>query len=124
MKRAKNIKIIAVVLGAIYGFFFLLFALDSFESGFTLKSLLAFLIHSIPAFLILGTTAAGYKWPLASSLIFLIFFILTMWFFRSYGEILNFLIVSLPALLTANLLFIAYRLQKFAATDKDDRDLS
>lgn len=118
MKRSKNIKIIAAVFAAIYGFFFLLFALDSFESGFTLKSLFAFLIHSIPAFLILGAGAAGYRWPLTSAIIFLIFFILTMWFFRSYEEILNFLIISLPALLIANFLFIAYRLQTFAATEK------
>lgn len=96
-----------LVMGLIYGAFFLLMALDSIPFEWKSKEIEGFLIHSVPGFIVLAGAITGFKRPKAGIIIFVIIAVVSTLFFHTYREISNFIVISFPALIVAMLFFVA-----------------
>ena len=81
----------AYVLSIIYAIFLSILALD--EIG---NSVLGFLIHMIPSFIVAAVFLISRRYQFIGALLFGILFILSTAFFRTYQDIVVFLIVSFP----------------------------
>lgn len=96
-----------LVLGIVYGLFLWMMALDSFQSGITWKEIGGFFIHSIPAAIIFFSAWIGYNKPKYGFFIFLIITVAFTFYFHTYRNIQDFLIISLPPLIITMLLFVS-----------------
>jgi hypothetical protein len=102
----------ALVLGMICGLFFLLMALDTFESGISWYNIAGFFIQSIPGIVIILSSWLGYYKPRYGFLIFLVLTIAFTIYFRTYRDIQNFLVISFPPLLITMFLFLSSQKHK------------
>jgi hypothetical protein len=73
---------------------------------------IGFLIHNIPGLIILAATAVAWKKPLIGSIIFDILGIVTIFFFNTYRETLNFLTLSLPFFIVSGLFIVDWVIKK------------
>jgi hypothetical protein len=97
----------AFVLGLIYGLFLLSMALDSFPVHGTWREIEGFIIHSVPAILIILASFLGFYRPKYGFLTFLILTVSFTFYFHTYKNIQEFLVVSFPALVITMLLFVS-----------------
>jgi hypothetical protein len=95
------------VLGVFGALFLSLFAFDVFEMGGSFwQTVAAFLIHLIPAALVLVAAALGWRWPWVGGLLFFALGALYVWGFRNPHPWSWDVIIAGPAFLTG-LLFLA-----------------
>ena len=80
------------ILAIAFIFFVGLFALDSFEKGFNIETLIGFFIHLIPSLVILVFLMIAWKWELIGGLLFTILGIL--YIYMAWGEF-SFVVYSL-----------------------------
>ncbi|HEU5292447.1 MAG TPA: hypothetical protein VFU05_17490 [Cyclobacteriaceae bacterium] len=92
----------------LYGVFLLFFALGEHVAG-------EGFIHAASAILIFILLAVLKARPVLSSLIFLGFFIFSVWFFKTYHNFISFSIISLP-LAIASVLFMMGK--RFASNEQ------
>jgi hypothetical protein len=97
----------ALVMGIVLGLFFILMALDSFETGISWYNFAGFFIQSIPAIVIILSSWLGYYKPKYGFFLFLILTIGFTFYFRTYRDIQNFLVVSFPPLIITLFLFLS-----------------
>lgn len=91
------------ILGIVFIAFLSIFALDVFgEYGFP-EVLIALFMHLIPSILLVGALAISWKQPFLGGIVFLALGIATIICFRTYTEIMSFLIVTLPILIVGGL---------------------
>jgi hypothetical protein len=101
-KKAGALSWTARILGILFILFIELFALDS-------QSIVGFLIHSIPAFILLICFIYSWFNEKAGGAMFFVMGIVFTIFFKTYEEIINFLIISFPPLLIGILFLISGR---------------
>jgi len=95
------------VLAIVFIVFLLLFGLDVFsENAPFIKKLGGFFMHSIPSFILLLILFIFWKKPLISGFLFILFSIAFTLYFRTYGSLSTFLLLTLPVVLVG-ILFIA-----------------
>lgn len=96
------------ILAISFAVFISLFALDVFGAGYTFwESILGFLIHLIPTYLIIGAILIAWRFEILGGLIFIalgIFYIMMFW---KHFDFITYLLISGPAFLTGGL-FIAH----------------
>ena len=74
------------VLAILFTIFIGLFATDAFSEGYTFwEAILGFIIHMIPAFLLVGAIAFAWGWPLYGGIVFIILSIVSIFFFGLTG---------------------------------------
>lgn len=93
------------ILAIAFALFIGLFALDSFQNGFALGTLIGFFIHLIPSFVIIIFLMIAWKWELIGGLLFTILGIL--YIYMAWGEF-SFAVYSLMSgpLFLIGLLFL------------------
>jgi len=95
------------VLAIVFIAFLLLFGLDVFsENAPFIKKLGGFFMQSIPSFILLLILFIFWKKPLISGFLFILFSIAFTLYFRTYGSLSTFLLLTLPVVLVG-ILFIA-----------------
>lgn len=99
-------------LAMLYILFTSLFALDFFNTEEALKEqMAAFVVHLIPAIVLLLVLILSWNLPVVGGIIFLLFGLLSIFFFNTYRAVDNFLLISFPIFVTG-LLFILFPKQK------------
>jgi hypothetical protein len=101
----KTLTWLPRILVMVYILFISMFALDSFNGNFWL-SLLGFLIHLIPSFVLTGILILSWKYKLAGGIIFVVLSIVFTIFFSTYKDIVVFLLISLPLLIIGTLFIV------------------
>jgi len=83
----------------LYCIFLLLFGFEEgvLEQGY---------IHAVPAVAMLGLMVVFKNKPALSSLVFLFTFLFSIWFFKTYQDIVSFLIISAPLIVVSILFFM------------------
>ncbi|MBN1565678.1 MAG: hypothetical protein JXA10_17675 [Anaerolineae bacterium] len=81
-----------------------LFALDVEDESFV-RAVLGFVIHLIPALILLGCTVLAWRNPRAGGIAFLVLGVGFTWFFHTYEDVAAFIILSVP-LFVAGVLFL------------------
>ena len=99
----------ALVLGLIYGVFLLMMASDVFTGQTTLREILGFLIHALPAIVIILASFIAFYRPGYGFIIFLILTVAFTFFFHTYRNIQEFMVVSFPTLIITMLLYFNLR---------------
>lgn len=94
-----NTKLIAKILAILYIIFITLFAFDEPLSS------IGFLIHLIPTFLLIGVLIFAWFKPKIGGILFLSLGIVFAIFFKSYEEIISFLLIPFP-LIIIGILFL------------------
>jgi len=95
------------VLALVFIVFLLLFGLDVFsENAPFMKKLGGFFMHSIPSIILLLILFISWKKPLIGGTLFILFSIAFTLYFRTYGSLSTFLLLTFPVLLVG-ILFIA-----------------
>lgn len=86
----------------LYCTFLLLFAFGEgiFKQGY---------IHAIPAVAILALMIIFQHKPVLSFLVFFCVFLYSVWFFRTYDDVINFLVISAPLLVVSILFLVGKR---------------
>ena len=99
------------MLGILFAIFISLFAFDVFGQGTGFfKTLLAFLIHMIPAFLIIAILVLSWKWPLTGGIGFtLLGFAYIYWASRN-NEV--YALIYIPIILTGVLFLVSWLLRE------------
>lgn len=90
--------------------FMMIFSLDCFEGGVAKDILICFVMHNIPALIIIGVLIIAWKWELIGGILFVIAFFAAGIFFKSFTSNPASLIVIAPFLLTGVLFIINYSL--------------
>ena len=62
-----------------------------------------FLVHNIPSFLLLIVLVISWKRPFIGGVAFILFGLLTIVFFRTYGDLASFLAISMTSVVTGGL---------------------
>lgn len=112
-------RILSVLLIA----FFSLFAFDVFDNNtsFSEKSI-PFLIHLIPALVLIITLIFSWKLPAISGWIFIIIGIAFMFYFNTYKFFVSFLIISLSPIIIGLLFLISSIMQKRNSTGSQENE--
>ncbi|MFH1404569.1 MAG: hypothetical protein ABIH21_00530 [Patescibacteria group bacterium] len=97
---APRIIIIAIIA------FMSLLSFDVFGEGYGFPEvLLALFMHLLPQIIMLVILVLAWKKPLIGGIVFICLGVFALYFFRAYEEIISFLIISAP-LLISGVLFI------------------
>jgi len=92
--------------------FVALFSLDVFEMDVNIwRKLLGFLIHNIPALLLLLTLLVTWKKPLFAGIFFIVLAIALSVFWGTYDNLTTFLVFTVPMLVTGILFIVAQYLK-------------
>jgi hypothetical protein len=97
----------AFILGLIYEVFLLLMSADSFPVTGTWREIEGFLIHLVPGFIGIFATILGFYKPKYGFYTFLILTVAFTFYFHTYRNIQEFLVVSFPPLVITMLLFLS-----------------
>ena len=92
------------ILAIIYILFISIFSLDS-------KSILEWIIHMIPSFILIAITAIAWKWEKIGGILFIILGIAFTLFFHTYKHIIGFTMISIPVFLIGTV-FITHAYKK------------
>lgn len=87
--------------------FMMMFSLDCFEGGVAKDILICFIMHNIPALIILGVLIIAWKWELIGGILFVAVSFSGAIYFNGFGGNWGVLPVMAPFLLTG-ILFILY----------------
>lgn len=100
------------ILGVLFAVFIGMFAMDVFNQGYLgFDLVLAFLIHLIPAIIIIAFTLVGWRWPLSGTALFTV--IGTVYIYYISGQPwLVYALISGPLYLVAVLFTISNILNK------------
>jgi hypothetical protein len=101
----KILKYAALVLGLIMGFFLFLMSLDSFPNVMEMRAIGGFMIHLTPSLVMFVSSVIAFRHPGAGAIIFLALTAAFTVYFRTYMDIQNFTVISLPLLIITLLLF-------------------
>jgi hypothetical protein len=106
------------VLTVLFVIFISLFALDAFgqRTGF-LKTLLAFMIHMIPAFLIITILVFSWKWPLIGGIGFTLLGLVYLYWAGRNNQV--YALIYTPLFLTGVLFLISWLLRDRIREAKD-----
>lgn len=85
-------RIVAIVFIA----FMSIFSFDVFADYTGWELVVAFLLHNIPVFILIGILILSWKKPRLGGQIFIIAGVIMTIFFKTYTDIINFLLISLP----------------------------
>ena len=96
----------------IYAGFLSLFSLDAFGPGFWWEQIIGFLIHNLPAFLIVALLVVVWKKPSWGAFAFYFLTLVFTYFFHLYENWLSFLVIGLPLLIVAILFTVENFLQR------------
>ena len=114
-KKKNNGKVLywtPRILAVAFILFISMFALDVFgEYGFP-EVLVALFMHLVPSFLLIAATAVAWKNEKAGGILFLALGIVTVFFFRTYSDIISFLIVSMPVFVIGGLFILNWYKKK------------
>jgi hypothetical protein len=102
----------AFVLGIIYEIFLLLMAMDSFPVNGTWSEIEGYLIHSLPGLIGIIASVLGFYKPKYGFYTFLFLTVAFTFYFHTYGNIQEFLVVSFPPLIITMLLFVSSQKRK------------
>jgi hypothetical protein len=99
--------------------FMMMFSFDVFEGNDPLgQKLVGFLMNSIPVFILIVVLIIAWKWGFTGGLFFIIAFIISCFFFRSFSGNPASLIVTTPFLLTGILFIVHYFLYVKKSVEK------
>lgn len=92
------------ILAILYIGFISIFAFDVFDQGYTLlETTIALFMHLLPSFILIGVTVLAWKKPKIGGIVFLGFSVIFTLFFRTYRELISFLLVSVPLFVIGSL---------------------
>ncbi len=100
------------ILTIIFILFISMFALDSFIEFQFPESLVAFFMHMIPSFILTGLLWLSWKKELYGGIAFVILSLLFTIFFKTYQDIITFLLISFPVLIVGILFLFNWYLEK------------
>lgn len=86
----------------------MIFSIDCFEGGVAKDILICFVMHNIPALILLGVLIIAWKWELIGGILFVIAFFTAGIFFKSFTSNTASLIVIAPFLLIGILFIVNY----------------
>ena len=96
------------VLATLAILFMMLFSMDCFEGSYALKEqLICFLMHNIPAGIVIVALIVAWKWELAGGILFLLAALAGSIIFKAFSGNSGVLIVLMPFVLTG-ILFILH----------------
>jgi len=99
-KKIKITNKYASSFALLYAFLLMIFSFDAFNSQYTLmEQLINFLIHIIPALIVVTTIWIAWQNSKYGGLLFIIIGVIFTVFFATYTTIVTFLIISAPPLL-------------------------
>ncbi|NCN98564.1 hypothetical protein COU62_03210 [Candidatus Pacearchaeota archaeon CG10_big_fil_rev_8_21_14_0_10_35_219] len=78
--------------------FISIFALDVFSDFTGVELLVALFMHLIPSLILIVVLVVAWKWEKIGGILFIITAIVTTIFFKTYQDIIVFLLISLPPL--------------------------
>lgn len=87
--------------------FMMIFSLDCFDEAAVRDILVCFVMHNIPAFIIISALIVAWKWELIGGILFILVFIAGCVFFKVFQGNTGALIVMAPFLVTG-ILFLVY----------------
>jgi hypothetical protein len=102
----------ALFLGSILGIFLLLMAADIFPSGWHLNEIGAFLLHLTPGLTVIIAAVIGFYKPRYGLLLFVILTFVYTFYFNTYRNIQEFMLISFPLIMIDMLLFMCSLKQK------------
>ena len=95
------------ILGILAILFMMLFSLDCFEDGISLKEqLICFLMHNIPSWVIIGILAVAWKWEKIGGVLFLAAALAGMIFFNAFSGNWGAILVMSPFAITGALFIL------------------
>lgn len=84
-----------------------MFAMDVFGEGYKFPEILvAFFMHMVPSFVLIGITVIAWKWEKVGGLIFILVGVVFTIFFKTYREPISFLLISGPVFLVGVLFLL------------------
>jgi hypothetical protein len=98
----------------VFALFLMLFSFDMFgEAELSIgEQIIGFLIHSIPSALVILVWLIARKKPLIGAIICVIVYVLFTIFFNTYREVITFMLISFPILLTGVLYLVVHMRKK------------
>ena len=88
--------------------FMMMFSIDCFGGNYTLREqLVCFVMHNIPAFILILALIIAWKWELAGGILFLLAALAGSIYFRAFNGNPGVLIILLPFVITG-ILFIVH----------------
>lgn len=97
------------VLAIIFTAFLSIFALDVFGEGYSfLETLVALFMHLVPTFILIILLVIAWKKELVGGILFLCVGAAFIFWFKTYEDIINFLLISFPILLVGALLVLSH----------------
>lgn len=100
---------IAVVIGLLYSVFISVFAIDVFNSGVDLLEAMAnFLVQLIPGVMVAVLVIWSFFRPFYASLVMIGTGLLSIWMLNTGANLINFLLISAPIIVSGILVFIAW----------------
>jgi hypothetical protein len=100
------------ILGILFILFISMFALDVFGEYSFPEILIALFMHLIPSFILIIILVVAWKWERIGGILYIMLSILFTLFFRTYQDIIVFLLISFPVLLTGILFILNSRKEK------------
>ena len=88
--------------------FMMMFSLDCFEGGIAKDMFICFIMHNIPAFIVIIVLVISWKWELIGGILFVIVFFAGSIFFHGFGKNWGALIIMVPFLLTGGFFILHY----------------
>lgn len=87
--------------------FVVLFSIDCFDAKMGLKEqLTCFVMHNIPAFMLLGILLISWKWEMIGGVLFCVIAVIGSFYFHAFGKNWGALIVLAPFVVTGILFII------------------
>ncbi|MBD3209469.1 hypothetical protein GF367_03550 [Candidatus Woesearchaeota archaeon] len=90
-------------LSMLFVLFVSMFAMDVFWEYKGWKLLLAFVMHMVPSFVLIGVLILAWKLPKWGGAAFLLLGVVFTFWFDTYREVIGFLLISLPVLVVGGL---------------------
>ena len=100
------------ILGIVFILFISMFAFYVFAEYNFPEVLVALFMHLIPSFVLIALLVLAWKKELYGGIAFVILSLLFTIFFQTYREMINFLLISFPVLVTGILFLVNWYLKK------------
>lgn len=111
MRSYKAIYWTLRILAIVFALFLSLFAFDAFEKGFSFETLIGFIIHLMPVYVLVIFIIIAWKREWVGGIGFLTAGIFFMLFFHTYKNLFAFLFISGPAYLIGILFILSHYLK-------------
>lgn len=111
--KAKVLKWLPRVITILAILLLMMFSMDCFAPEYSfMEKLTCFVMHNIPAFIIILALVVAWKWELFGGILFIVVFLAAGIFFKSFGRNPASLIVITPFLVVGVLFLLNYYLMK------------